>query len=93
MKLSSPKIQSYTFRVVIEPDAFADGTPAYHASIPALQGCDTWGYTVEEALRNVEEAARMLLEIMRERGEPIPQDRDHVEIKEEPRVTVNLPHG
>jgi hypothetical protein len=52
-----PQIRSYTFKAVIEPDQFADGHTAYHAYIPALQGCRTWGYTVEEALENLEVAA------------------------------------
>jgi predicted RNase H-like HicB family nuclease len=57
----NPKVtvESYTFRAVVEPDFFEDGTPAYHAYIPALPGCFSWGYTVEEALRNLE-ATRLI---------------------------------
>lgn len=81
------KIRSYTFKVIIEEDHFEDGRMAYRAYIPAIRGCSTWGYTVEEALKNIEEAAKELLDLMRERGEPIPRD---AEIKSEPQVTINL---
>ena len=81
------KIQSYTFKVVVESDKFPDGRKAYHAYVPALQSCRTWGYTVPEALKNLEEAAQMIVKLMVERGEPIPQE---TEIQDSPRITVNL---
>jgi hypothetical protein len=37
--------KSYIFNVAIEEDAFDDGRPAFHASVPALKGCHTWGST------------------------------------------------
>jgi len=87
IRVSSPKVESYTFKAVIESDPFEDGTLAYHAYIPALPGCRSWGYTVEEALENLAETARMWVELMWERGEPIPQE---AEAKAEPQITVNL---
>jgi antitoxin HicB len=81
------RIKSYTFKAVIEPDQFADGRAAYHAYIPALQGCRTWGYTVQEALENLEVAAKMILDLMLERGEPIPEE---IQTREEPLITVNV---
>ena len=38
----------YTYRVIIERD-----DDRYHAEIPALPGCYSWGYTYEEALTNI----------------------------------------
>jgi len=66
-KVSSPKLESYTFKAVVEPDPFEDGTPAYHAYIPALPGCRSWGYTVEEALENLEETAKMWVKLVPKR--------------------------
>ena len=64
----------YTFRVIIEDDEFADGTPAFHAYCPALQGCRTWGYTYEHARERIQELVEVFIEIMLEDGEPIPED-------------------
>ena len=53
--------------VVIEPDE-----DAFHAYVPVLPGCHTFGATVEEAQRNVAEAIALHIESMQEDGEPIP---------------------
>lgn len=42
---------------------------------------------MEEALENLAETARMWVELMRERGEPVPQE---AQMKAEPQITVNL---
>ena len=43
--------------VVVEPDG--DG---YHAKVPALPGCGTWGKTQEEARRLIREAIQLYFE-------------------------------
>ena len=83
------QVKSYTFKAVVEPDFYDNGTPAYHASIPDLPGCFSWGYSVEEALENLEATAKMWIEIKLERGEPIPQSAT---ITTTPHITVNLTH-
>lgn len=85
----APKInvESYTFKAAVKPDFFEDGTPAYHAYIPALPGCFSWGYTVEEALHNLEATAAHWLALMKERGEPIPQE---CVVAAEPHIAVNI---
>jgi len=45
------------FKVVIEPDG--DG---FHARVPSLPGCGTWGKTEQEALANIREAILLYLE-------------------------------
>ena len=57
----------YVYRVVIEPDE-----DRYYAEIPALPGCYSWGYTYEEAFKNIKEALEVWLEVKKEAGEPIP---------------------
>jgi predicted RNase H-like HicB family nuclease len=37
-----------------------------------LPGCYSWGYTWEEALKNIKQALEIWLEVKREEGEPIP---------------------
>lgn len=59
----------YDFKVFIEPDEEAGG---YVVSCPSLPGCYSEGDTIEEALKNIEEAILLCLEDMREQKLPIP---------------------
>jgi predicted RNase H-like HicB family nuclease len=42
--------------------------------VPSLPGCISQGKTREEALVNIDEAIALYLEVLEERGEPIPAD-------------------
>jgi predicted RNase H-like HicB family nuclease len=80
--------KTYTFRVVVEPDE-----DRWFAYAPALEtvGGTTWGYTKEEALQNIAEVVRMVVESLAAHGEPIPDEpRDQVEVYTEPRVAVTV---
>jgi antitoxin HicB len=61
-------MKAYDFKVILEPDE--DG--GYVVSCPALQGCYSQGKTVEEALKNIQEAIELCLEDMIAEGEEIP---------------------
>jgi predicted RNase H-like HicB family nuclease len=67
-------MKNYVFKVVIEDDQFPDGKKAYSAYCPVLKGCNTWGYTYEEALANIREAIEGHIECLLAQGEPIPAD-------------------
>ena len=71
------KAKSYTFKMVIEPDNFEDGRQAYHVSCPTLKqyGADTWGYTEEEALKNIQEVVQMIVGELIEDGIPISKNK------------------
>lgn len=91
--LKEKPVKSYTFRAVIEPDPFEDGRMAYHAYVPLLEekGAATFGYTIEEALANLQEVVRMVLQSMKRHHEPIPEEpAAEVKISSEPAVTVTL---
>ncbi len=45
------------------------------AEVPSLPGCISQGKTRDEALANVREAISLHEEVLRERGEPVPDDR------------------
>ena len=60
----------YHFEIVIEKEP--DG-PGYLAYSPTLPGCFSNGQTVEDAKRNIREAIQQHLEVLQEKGEPIPQ--------------------
>ena len=71
-----PEIKkTYIFRVVIEEDHFEDGKEAYHIYCPALKkySASTWGYTKEEALKNIKEVIEMIIEELVEDGISIPE--------------------
>ncbi|HKS27473.1 MAG TPA: type II toxin-antitoxin system HicB family antitoxin [Pyrinomonadaceae bacterium] len=50
------------------------------AEVPSLPGCVSQGRTRDEALTNIQEAISLFEEVLRERGEPVPDD--NVEIVE-----------
>ena len=62
----------------------------WSASIPALSGCSSWGYSKQEALDNIKDAAEIYIEDMVDAGEGIPSPSDTLEIIEEPAVAVSL---
>ena len=68
----------HQFTVVIEPDE-----DAYHAYVPALPGCHTFGASVEEVRSNIAEAIALHIESMQQDGEPIP-------IEPEPLIITRL---
>jgi predicted RNase H-like HicB family nuclease len=44
------------------------------AEVPSLPGCVSQGRTRDEALLNIQEAIALHEEVLRERGEPVPDD-------------------
>jgi predicted RNase H-like HicB family nuclease len=42
--------------------------------VPSLPGCISQGKTREEALINIEEAISLYIEVLQDRGKPIPAD-------------------
>ena len=78
-------MKSYLFRVeLVEED---DGR--WSAGVPALPGCATWGYTREEALRNIRDGVEAYLRAMQKSGEEIPKDAT-IQIINEPVVAVTV---
>lgn len=63
-------MRSYIFHIVVEPDE-----DVWRAYIPELEdkGAATWGHTKDEALRNIQEVAQMVIEELVEDGQPIPE--------------------
>ena len=77
-------MKSYVFPVVIEPDE-----DVWRAFVPELEskGAATWGYTKEEALKNIQEVAQMVIESLLEDGEPLPPS---VTVSDRPVVAVTV---
>ena len=62
----------------------------WSASIPALPGCSSWGYTDHEALDNIKDAAEIYIEDMIDAGEGIPGRSDEIDVIDDPAVAVSL---
>jgi predicted RNase H-like HicB family nuclease len=61
-------MKRYLLRVEVEP--LEEG--GYLATCPDLQGCHAEGETIAEALTNVEDVARVIIELCIEKGLPLP---------------------
>lgn len=60
-----------TRRVILYP-----GEDGYMvAEVPSLPGCVSQGKTRDEALANIREAIALHVEVLQERGEPVPDDQ------------------
>ncbi|MBI4498265.1 MAG: type II toxin-antitoxin system HicB family antitoxin [Chloroflexi bacterium] len=65
-----PPVRRYRLKVEVEP--LAEG--GYLAICPELQGCHAEGNTIAEALENVEDVARVIIELCQEKGLPLPPE-------------------
>lgn len=54
---------------------WSDEDEAYIATVPELPGLSAFGDTEEEALKELEIVQEVFLDVMRERGDPIPEPR------------------
>ncbi len=61
-------MKTYVLEVEIEQEE--DGR--WSAIVPALPGCNAWGYTKQETLNAIRDNAEMYLEDLQESGEPAP---------------------
>lgn len=62
-------MRSYTIIVTEEPDG-----SAYNVSVPALDGCFTYGVTLTEAIEHAHDAIRTHVESLVDDGESLPDD-------------------
>lgn len=77
-------VKSYVFPVVVEPDK-----DVWRAYVPELEarGAATWGNTKDEAIKNIQEVAQMVIEELLEDGEPLPPS---VTVSDRPVVAVTV---
>jgi len=75
-------MKSFTFPIEIEPDE-----ERWFARVPDLesQGAAAWGFTREEALRNIQEVAQMVIESLLEDGKTLPPS-----VQESSQPTVSI---
>ena len=77
-------VKSYVFPVVVEPDE-----DVWRAYVPELEakGAATWGTTKDEAIKNIQEVAQMVIEELLEDGESLPPN---VTVSDRPVVAVTV---
>lgn len=64
-----------TYRILLRKEK--EGT--YTVIVPSLPGCITWGENVEHAIDMAKEAIGAYVEVLKEDGEPIPDDSETFE--------------
>ena len=55
--------------------AYQDEDGGYWTDVPALPGTGSQGDTLEEAIENTKEAIALMIEHLRDKGEPIPEPK------------------
>ncbi len=68
-----------TIILKVNPTKEEDGR--WSATIPTLPGCSSWGYSEQEALANIKDAAEIYIEDMIDAREVFPAESDNVEIQ------------
>jgi antitoxin HicB len=77
-----------TFILKVNLNEEEDGR--WSASISSLPGCSSWGYSPQEALDNIKDAAEIYIEDMKDAGEVLPSPSDEIELIEAPAIAVSL---
>lgn len=65
------KVEARTYTLSIERHP-----EGYLAYFPALEGCNTWGRSYEEAVANAEEALALYVEALDQLGKPLPEEHE-----------------
>ena len=68
-------MKGYQFTIILHPDPQG----GYAVSVPAFPEIATQGETVEEAIAMAKDAIQLYLDFLKERGEPIPEERLHLQ--------------
>lgn len=61
-----------SYMVILEPN---EDNTGYTVTVPALPGCVSVGDSVDEALENIKDSILLWINIARQSGEEIPQDK------------------
>ena len=62
----------------------------WSVTVPTLPGCSSWGYSQQEALANIKDAAEIFIEDIIDAGEAFQSVQDKIEIIDEPAVAVYI---
>ena len=62
----------------------------WSATVPNLPGCASWGYSEQEAMANIKDAAEVFIEDIIAAGENLQAVAGPIEVIDEPAVAINL---
>jgi predicted RNase H-like HicB family nuclease len=80
-------VKTYIFKVELEQDE--DGR--WSADIPTLPGCATWGYSEQEALESIRQAAQAYLDVLFEDGRSLPKEAEETtQVIAAPAIAITL---
>ena len=79
-------MRTLTYRIIIEQDE----NNTFHAYVPALRGCHTWGKSIDGARKNIRDAINAYLRVLIADKKKIPEDNG-VEIIENILIPSNVP--
>ena len=73
MRIKKVKILNYKILLKKEPEG------GYTVFVPSLQGCITYGETIDESIINAKEAIELYIESLKSHGEDIPTEENILE--------------
>ncbi|MEW6185356.1 MAG: type II toxin-antitoxin system HicB family antitoxin [Thermodesulfobacteriota bacterium] len=76
--------------VVLKVSLTQEADGRWSAVVTDLPGCSSWGYSQQEALDNIKDAAEIYLEDMVDSGKGFPSPSDRIKILDEPAIAVSL---
>jgi len=81
LKKINKDMKVYNYRILLrkEPEG------GFTVTVPLLQGCVSFGETLDEAIKNAGEAIELYIETLRQYGEKIPDEKDILEYN----LTIN----
>jgi len=54
---------------------YSDEDGYWIAECPSLPGCNSQGKTKQEVITNIKEAIELYIEVLQEKGQPVPDDQ------------------
>lgn len=75
---------------VLRVDLIEEEDGRWSATIPTLPGCSSWGYSQQEALANIKDAAEIYIEDIKDAGEDLPTTSDKIDVINEPAIAVSV---
>jgi len=76
--------------LIFKVDLTSDEDGRWSAVIPSLPGCSSWGYSQQEALANIKDAAEAYLEDMKDAEGRLPSIPSAIQVIDEPAVAVSV---
>ncbi|MFH2218226.1 MAG: type II toxin-antitoxin system HicB family antitoxin [Pseudomonadota bacterium] len=75
---------------ILRVDLIEEEDGRWSATVPELPGCSSWGYSQQEALANIKDAAEIYIEDMVDAGEGFPIKSDKIEVINEPAIAISV---